>query len=121
LGIDDWAYKRGQTDGTILVDREQHKVIDLLADRRSDTVKIWLQRHPEIEISSRDRGSEYADAARQGAPQALQVADRFHVLKNVREKLKELLDHKRTCLPWKEEKGAMSSLSPRQYASLRNC
>ena len=79
LGLDDWAYKRGATYGTILVDLERHQVIDLLPDRRSETVKVWLQGHPEIEVISRDRAGSYADAARQGAPQATQVADRFHL------------------------------------------
>jgi transposase len=99
VGVDDWAYKRGNTYGTILVDLERHQVIDLLPDRSSETVKVWLQGHPEIEVISRDRASSYADAARQGAPQATQVADRFHLTKNVREKLKDLLDRKRACLP----------------------
>ena len=102
LGLDDWAYKRGDTYGTILVDLERHRVIDLLPDRDSETVKVWLQGHPEIDVISRDRASSYADAARQGAPQATQVADRFHLTKNVREKLKDLLDRKRTYLPFVE-------------------
>ncbi len=109
LGVDDWAYKRGDTYGTILVDLERHQVIDLLPDRTSETVKVWLQRHPEIEVISRDRASSYADAARQGAPQATQVADRFHLTKNVREKLKDLLDRKRTCLPVVEESTVQSA------------
>ena len=109
LGLDDWAYKRGDTYGTILVDLERHRVIDLLPDRTSETVKVWLQGHPEIEVISRDRASSYADAARQGAPQATQVADRFHLTKNVREKLKDLLDRKRTCLPYVEESTVQSA------------
>ena len=109
LGLDDWAYKRGDTYGTILVDLERHRVIDLLPDRNSETVKVWLQGHPEIEVISRDRASSYADAARQGAPQATQVADRFHLTKNVREKLKDLLDRKRTCLPYVEESTVQSA------------
>jgi hypothetical protein len=103
LGVDDWAYKRGATYGTILVDLERHQVIDLLPDRSGDSVKVWLQGPPEIEVISRDRASSYADAARQGAPQATQVADRFHLSKKLREKLKDLLDRKRTCLPFVEE------------------
>jgi transposase len=102
VGLDDWAYKRGDTYGTILVDLERHQVIDLLPDRSSATVKVWLQGHPEIEVISRDRASSYADAARQGAPQATQVADRFHLSKNVREKLKDLLDaNALACLSWR--------------------
>lgn len=103
IGVDDWAYKRGNTYGTILVDLERHRVIDLLPDRTGDAVKVWFQGHPEIEVISRDRASSYADAARQGAPQATQVADRFHLIKNVRERLKDLLDRKRACLPFVEE------------------
>ncbi len=109
LGLDDWAYKRGATYGTILVDLERHQVIDLLPDRNSETVKVWLQGHPEIEVISRDRASSYADAARRGAPQATQVADRFHLTKNVREKLKDLLDRKRTCLPYVEKSTVQSA------------
>jgi transposase len=109
LGLDDWAYKRGATYGTILVDLERHQVIDLLPDRRGDSVKAWLQGHPEIEVISRDRAGSYADAARQGARQATQVADRFHLTKNVREKLKDLMDRKRTCLPFVEERTVQSA------------
>jgi transposase len=109
VGVDDWAYKRGNTYGTIVVDLERHRVIDLLPDRNGDSVKGWFQGHPEIEVISRDRASSYADAARQGAPQATQVADRFHLTKNVREKLKDLLDRKRTYLPFVEESSAQSA------------
>lgn len=114
LGLDDWAYKRGQHYGTILVDLERHRVIDLLADRTKETTQAWLQRHPEIEVISRDRAGTYADAARRGAPQALQVADRFHLLKNVRESLKDLLDRKRSCLPLREEEATAVSLASPQ-------
>src|SRR5712692_10178997 len=116
VGLDDWAYKRGDTYGTILVDLERHQVIDLLPDRTSETVKVWLQRHPEIEVISRDRASSYADAARQGAPQATQVADRFHLTKNVREKLKDLLDRKRACLPFVERSTVQSAPAMRPAA-----
>ncbi len=57
VGLDDWAYKRGDTYGTILVDLERHRVVDLLPDRSGDSVKVWLQRHPEIDVISRDRES----------------------------------------------------------------
>jgi transposase len=103
LGIDDWAWKKGQTYGTILVDLEKRIPIDLLPDRSTETVETWLRAHPEVEIVSRDRGGEYAAAARKGAPQAQQIADRFHLLKNLRERLKELMDRKQSCLPEVEE------------------
>lgn len=87
LGVDDWAWKRGQTYGTILVDLERHRSIDLLPDRTSATTEAWLHTHPEVDWVSRDRGGEYAAAARAGVPQARQVADKFHLLKNLREAL----------------------------------
>jgi transposase len=80
LGIDDFAFRRGRTYGTVLVDLRRHKVIDLLPDRKAETAKAWMQARPEIELVSRDRGGDYATAARQGAPQAVQTADRFHLL-----------------------------------------
>jgi transposase len=80
LGIDDWAWKKGQTYGTILVDLEKRIPIELLPDRSTETVAAWLREHPEVDIVSRDRGGEYAAAAKKGAPQAQQIADRFHLL-----------------------------------------
>ena len=66
-------------------DLVRHQVIDLLPDRRTETAKVWMQAHPEIDVVSRDRGGDYASAASQGAPQAAQSADRFHVVKNLTE------------------------------------
>src|SRR2546429_4674497 len=103
LGIDDWAWKKGMTYGTILVDLERRCPIELLPDRSTETVETWLRGHPEVAIVSRDRGGEYAAAARKGAPQAQQVADRFHLLVNLRDGLKKLLERKRACLPEVEE------------------
>ena len=71
--------------GTIVVDLERRRVVDLLADRAADRMADWFRHHPEVEIINRDRDGLYADAARRGAPQARQVADRFHLLKNLRE------------------------------------
>jgi transposase len=99
LGIDDWSLRRGDSYGTILVDLESHRPIDLLPDRTADAVKPWLKTHPEIDVVSRDRASAYADAAHQALPDAIQVADRFHVLKNLREHLQQFLERKRACLP----------------------
>lgn len=94
LGVDDFAFRKGQTYGTILVDLERHQAIDLLPEREAETLKTWLEAHPEIEVVSRDRSPAYADAAKRGAPEARQVADRFHLLKNVREALETFLGRK---------------------------
>jgi transposase len=85
VGIDDWALRRGRLYGTVLVDLETHNVIDLLPERTAASAEAWFRTHPEISIVSRNRGGEYAAAARSGAPQAIQVADRFHLVKNLTE------------------------------------
>jgi transposase len=92
LGVDDWAMKKGHHYGTILVDLERQQVVDLLPDREADTLTAWLQDHPGIEIICRDRASDYAKAATTGAPQAVQIADRWHLLKNLGEALQRMLN-----------------------------
>lgn len=89
LGIDDWAWRRGQRYGTIVVDLERGEVIDLLPDRDAATVAKWLKEHPGIELVSRDRSSAYAQAATEGASEAQQVADRWHLLKNCERRLND--------------------------------
>jgi transposase len=88
LGVDDWALKKGERYGTILVDLEKHKVMDVLEGRESDVLANWLDLHPDIEIITRDRSRDYAKAIKEAAPQAEQVADRWHLLQN----LKQMLD-----------------------------
>ena len=92
VGIDDWAWRKGQRYGTIVVDLERSDVIDLLPDRDAETVAAWLKAHPGIEVVSRDRSQAYTQAATEGAPQAEQVADRWHLLKNLREAVERVLE-----------------------------
>ena len=99
LGIDEWAWRRRQRYGTILVDLERHCPVDLLPDCTSQRVIAWLKSHPGIKVVSRDRDSAFADAIRKGAPQAVQVADRWHLLQNLHKALKELLSQKRRGSP----------------------
>src|ERR1019366_1940860 len=90
-GIDDWSWRKGCTYGTIVVDLERREVVDVLPDRSTAGTAEWLGQHPEIEIISRDRGGLYAQGAREGAPQARQIADRFHLLQNLRETIEPQL------------------------------
>jgi transposase len=89
VGIDDWAWRKGMNYGTILVDLERREVLDVLADRSAGGTARWLAGHPEIEFVNRDRAGLYADGARQGAPQARQVADRFHLIQNLRQAIEQ--------------------------------
>lgn len=97
LGVDDWAKRKGRSYGTILVDLERHCPIDLLPDRPSEALADWLREHIGIEILIRDRGKDYAEGARQGAPNAVQVADRWHLFKNLGDVLERVLtrEHRR--------------------------
>lgn len=83
LGVDDWAIRKGQTYGTILVDLETGKPIDLLSERSAGQFAEWLKDHAGVTIISCDRGGIYAEGTTTGAPDAVQVADRWHILKNL--------------------------------------
>ena len=91
LGVDDWAIRKGMSYGTILVNLETSSVIGLLKGRGLEPLKSWLEEHPEIEIISRDRSSAYSSAAKKGAPQAIQIADRWHLIKNFSTSFEHLL------------------------------
>lgn len=91
VGIDDWSWKRRLRYGTLICDLESRKPIDVLPDRSVESVSAWFEKYPSIEIVSRDRSSEYAAAIKKGAPQALQVADLWHIGKNLAESVSTLL------------------------------
>lgn len=91
VGVDEWAWRKGTTFGAVIVALERRQVVELLADRSAATMADWLKTHPEIEVVSRDRAGLYADAAREGAPRTRQIADRFHLLKKLRETIEQQL------------------------------
>jgi transposase len=92
VGVDDWAKRKGQTYGPLLVDLEHHRPIEVLPERTAETLAEWLKAHSEVEIISRDRSQVYAQGTIEGAPQATQIADPFHLLQNMTDALKRMLD-----------------------------
>jgi hypothetical protein len=91
IGVDDWALRKGQRYGTIIIDLERGRVLDLLKGRDGEALKAWLKEHPGVEVITRDRWAAFAQAATEAAPQAQQVADRWHLLRNLREAVERLL------------------------------
>ncbi len=98
LGVDDWSFCKRRSFGTILVDLERRRPVDLLPDREAETLAAWLIAHPGVEIATRDRSRRYAEGLRLGAPDALQVADRWHLIKNLTEALEAFFLHKKSVL-----------------------
>ena len=108
LGVDDFAFRKGRNYGTILIDLDGHKPIDLLSDREGKTLEDWLRKHPGIELVTRDRSSVYASAITNACPDATQVADRWHLLKNLSEAVERFLDTQRPAI----QEAAQASVQP---------
>ncbi|MFC3563721.1 ISL3 family transposase [Pedobacter jamesrossensis] len=98
LGIDDWAIKKRERYGSILVDLTTNRPIGLLGDREENTVSEWLKKRTQVKIISRDRYSNYQSASTKGAPDAIQVTDRWHLLKNLGEAMRKILDREHLAL-----------------------
>ena len=111
LGLDDWAKRKGQTYGTILVDLERRRPIDLLPDREAATLATWLKDHQGVEVVSRDRFRAYQEGVVIGAPAAVQVADRWHLLKNMTEALERWLNRKRRAIQQAAQDAAATSIA----------
>ena len=99
VGVDEWALRKGRTYATVLVDQERHRMVDVLPDDRADTVAAWLQAHPTIQVVTRDRDEAFAKAIAAGAPDAQQVADRFHRLQNLGAVLERVFRRPRPSAP----------------------
>jgi transposase len=121
VGLDDFAWRRGHRYGTIVCDLERRQIIDLLADREIGTVTAWLKDHPTIETVCRDRGGGYREAATKGAPQAVQIADRWHLLENASAAFLDIVRHhmrhlRRAVTTGEIDPKRLSAVEKRQWA-----
>ena len=112
VGVDDWGSLRGRRSGAILVDLERHRVLDLRPDREVETFTAWLRTPPGSDVISRDRGGSFAEGARLGAPRAIQIADRFHVRKNLVEAFQQVLGQEQAPVRAAAESGTGAPLLP---------